>query len=521
MTTAHPCLLPLLALLLSTCQPRSTQKPLLSRVRPDESGLAFVNKIQPFEGEQLNATTYDPLYNGAGVGIGDFDRDGRPDVFFAGNMVSSRLYLNRTAPGTADLRFTDVTQAAGLTTRVWCTGVSVADVNADGWPDVYVCVAGPDTTGADRANRLFINQQAAPGQVPTFREMAREYGLAEVGMNSQAAFFDYDHDGDLDCYILKNAAERTGRNAIRPKRTDGSGPSTDKLYRNDGPIPGPPLRHSPVQFTDVSRQEGITIEGYGLGLTIADINQDGWLDIYCANDFLSNDLLWINQHNRAGRHTGFRNETATYFKHTSYNSMGVDIQDVNNDQRPDVMVVDMLPETDERQKMMLIKTNWDFFHLARQQGYQDEYVRNTLQVNMGSRQEKDTETGPTSPAPFFSEAGQMAGVFRTDWSWSPLMQDFDNDGRKDLLITNGYRRDITNLDYVVYLNRQVAGFGARGASREKPSLDALYKLPEIKLHNYAYQNITPPTTGNAANPPLFADKSEVWGMGEQIGRAHV
>jgi len=479
------------------CKPNPPASALFTPIRSAESGVTFNNLMQPFESDSLNANTYDPMYNGAGVGIGDFDRDGRMDLFFAGNNVTCRLYMNRTQPGRSDFKFDDVTAQAGVTTRAWCTGVSVADVNQDGWPDIYVSVAGPDTNRAVRHNLLFINQQTRPGQVPTFRELASEYGLADSGMNTQAAFFDYDRDGDLDCYVLNNAMERTGRNSIRPKRINGEGLSTDRLYQNVQPRgttgrPNGSDQQSPV-FRDVSRQAGILAEGYGLGLAVADIDQDGWLDVYCANDFLSNDLVYIN--NRNG---GFTDRAADYFKHTSYNSMGVDIQDVNNDTRPDIMVLDMLPETNARQKMMLIKTSWEFFHLARQQGYQDQYVRNTLQLNMGNNT--------------FSEIGQLAGVFRTDWSWAPLLADYDNDGHKDLFVTNGYRRDITNLDYIAYLNNQASSFGTANASNGSVSktLEELYKLPDAKLHNYLYRN----TGAGPSGPPLFEDKSEAWGLAE-------
>ena len=279
-----------LLVVLLACQSATAPDALFTLIRSDESGLLFNNQIQPFENDTLNANTYDPMYNGAGVGIGDFNRDGRQDVFFAGNKVTSRLYLNQ-----GNLKFRDVTTQAGVTTQAWCTGVSVADVNADGWPDVYVSVAGPDTSRNIRHNLLFINQAKTPGGVPTFREMAQAYGLADSGMNTQAAFFDYDRDGDLDCYILNNAVERTGRNTIRPRRLNGEGPSTDRLYRNEGtpkreetkPNGTHGAHHTAYQFVDVSREAGILAEGYGLGLTIADINQDGWPDIYCANDFLS------------------------------------------------------------------------------------------------------------------------------------------------------------------------------------------------------------------------------------------
>ena len=503
---------------LSTCKHDRAADALFTPIRSTESGVTFNNAMQPFENDTLNANTYDPMYNGAGVGVGDFNRDGKQDLFFAGNNVTCRLYLNR-----GNFSFDDVTAKAGVTTRVWCTGVSVADVNQDGWPDIYVSVAGRDTSRAVRHNLLFINQSKAKGAIPTFRELAHEYGLDDSGMNTQAAFFDYDRDGDLDCYILNNAVERTGRNTIRPRRLNGEGLSTDRLYRNEaGPtFGGKGMANSPSSlfsvsssppFKNVSREAGILKEGYGLGLTIADINQDGWPDVYCANDFLSNDVVYVNNHGKTGTHAGFTDRAADYFKHTSYNSMGVDVQDVNNDTRPDVMVVDMLPETNARQKMMLIKTNWEFFHLARQQGYQDEYVRNTLQLNMGENK--------------FSEVGQLAGVFRTDWSWAPLLADLDNDGWKDLFITNGYRRDITNLDYVAYLNSSASSFGrpiatGPGSNQDfgRKSLSELYKLPDVKLHNYVYRNTGGDVQSGEAtlagtNPPLFADKSEDWGFGE-------
>lgn len=477
-----------IGLTLAACHSNAPSDVRFTRIDVGESGMAFNNEMQRFESDSLNAHTYDPMYNGAGVGIGDFNRDGLEDVFFAANNVTSRLYLNRIRPGNNTFTFEDVTDRAGVQTHKWCTGVSIADVNQDGWSDIYVCVSGP---GVDKwesnpdpyRNLLFINQHCKLGGIPTFREEAHAYGVDVAGMNTQAAFFDYDRDGDLDCYVLRNALERQGRNSIRPKKTDGTGPSNDVILAN-----------TRGHFTAASLREGITTEGYGLGLTIADINRDGWPDIYCANDFVSNDLVWINQHQN-GKHTGFRDEAASMFKHTSFNSMGVDIQDVNNDALPDVMVVDMLPNANERQKMMLMKTSWDYFRLARQQGYQDEYVRNVLQLNTGGQ---------------FSEIGQLSGVFRTDWSWAPLLQDYDNDGRKDLFITNGYRRDITNLDYVMYLNEQFQGFGIKNAGVRQETLKKLYNLPEVKLHNYFFRN----TNGDPATPPVFADVSESWGLGE-------
>ncbi|WP_460911564.1 VCBS repeat-containing protein [Spirosoma areae] len=519
--SAHLVLLLLLTGLLIACHSTPDSPPLFTKIGADASGIPFNNAIQPFESEKLNANTYDPMYNGAGVGVGDFNNDGWADLFFAGNRVTSRLYLNRNKTSdnqSTTFRFDDVTEQAGLQTQTWCTGVSVVDINQDGWLDIYVSVAGPDTARAIRRNLLFLNQGVGKTGIPTFREVAREVGLADSGMNTQAAFFDYDHDGDLDCYILNNAFEQTGRNSIRPRQLDGSGASTDRLYRNEGKAQGAgsaerggqvgllPAPRSALHFVNVSREAGITAEGYGLGLTVADLNQDGWLDVYCANDFLSNDVVYINNQNGT-----FANRATDYFKHTSYNSMGVDIQDVNNDTRPDVMVVDMMPETNERQKMMLVKTNWDFFNLARQQGYQDEYVRNTLQLNMGAGQgaggrepgSPRTVLPAPRPVPSFSEIGQLAGVARTDWSWAPLLADLDNDGWKDLTVSTGYRRDITNLDYVIYLNEQISRYGM-GATNQQ-TLEALYKLPEIKLHNYIYRN---------KGDLTFEDKSVAWGLGD-------
>lgn len=474
-----------------SCQIRPTEQKLFEKLSSETTGITFNNQIEAFEGDSLNPSLYDPMYNGAGVGVGDFNNDGLLDLFFAGNIVSSQLYLNQ-----GNFKFFNATKKANLLTKRWCSGVSVVDINQDGWLDIYVSVSGPENINnpKQRANLLFINQgtkgeKSEGNLIPTFREEADSYGLADVGMSTQAAFFDFDHDNDLDCYVLTNAVEMTGRNRVRPKRLAGEGPSTDRLYVNIGANIKSSITPKVPIFQLADAEKGIQKEGYGLGLAISDLNDDGWLDVYCANDFVSNDLLWINKADIVN--PGFTDQAPTYFKHTSFNSMGVDIQDINNDARPDVMVVDMLPETNERQKMMLIKTSWDYFNQARQQGYQDEYVRNTLQLNTGQNS--------------FSEIGQLAGVHATDWSWAPLLADFDNDGWKDLVVSNGYRRDITNLDYVVYLNNQASSFGQSTAQSRKQSLEDIKKLPEVKLHNYVFQN----------NKDLtFTDKSVAWGLDE-------
>lgn len=474
-----------------SCQIQPSEQIIFKKLPSETTGITFNNQIQAFEGDSLNPSLYDPMYNGAGVGVGDFNNDGLLDLFFAGNVVSSQLYLNQ-----GDFKFFNTTEKSKVQTKRWCSGVSVVDINQDGWLDIYVSVSGPVNINnpTQTANLLFINQGTKGEKsnehfIPTFLEEAVSYGLADTGMSTQAAFFDFDHDNDLDCYILTNAVEMTGRNRVRPKKTVGEGLSTDRLYINNGTkIESPSTSKTPV-FQLADAEKGIQKEGYGLGLAIADLNDDGWLDVYCANDFVSNDLLWINKANKIN--PGFTDQASTYFKHTSFNSMGVDIQDINNDSRPDIMVVDMLPETNERQKMMLIKTSWDYFNQARQQGYQDEYVRNTLQLNMGQNS--------------FSDIGQLAGVHATDWSWAPLLADLDNDGWKDLVVSNGYRRDITNLDYVVYLNNQASSFGQSTAQSRKQSLEEIKKLPEVKLHNYVFKN----------NKDLtFTDKSVTWGLDE-------
>ncbi len=485
---------------------------LFVKLPSSQTGITFANRLT--ENDSLNAMTFEYMYNGAGVGVGDFNRDGKPDLYFAGNQVSSRLYLNDTQSG-RKMRFQDVTSQSKTGTDVWCTGVSVADVNADGWPDIYVCVAGKTPKTPQRANKLFINDgltapQQATGAVPTFTERAAEYGLNDTGYNTQAVFFDYDRDGDLDCYLLTNALETTSRNNLRPKQLNGEAPSTDRLYRNEGvrgerkttdklsslSSPSSPL--SP-HFTDVSRETGILAEGYGLGVCVSDLDDNGWPDVYCANDFLSNDLVWMNQ--SGTKNPGFTNQAAALLKHQTHNGMGVDIADINNDALPDIVVVDMLPADNYRQKMMLPGSNFNRFQMEKQLGYQPQFMRNTLQLNRGST----GRAGSTPEAVSFSEIGQLAGIEKTDWSWAPLLADFDNDGWKDLYITNGYRRDVTNLDFIAF-NREQASFGTPEAQLRQAKAE-LYSLPELKIPKYAYRN-------RGATALTFEDVSEAWGLNQ-------
>ena len=392
------------------------------RLPSSQTGITFNNRIQ--ESDSVNILRFEYLYNGGGVGIGDFNNDGWQDVFFTGNQVSSRLYLSKGKDEETPLHFEDVTESAGVTTHAWCTGVTIVDLNQDGWQDIYVSVAGYDKDTTKRANLLFINQTKKKGDPVRFQEQAREYGLNDMGYTTQTAFFDYDHDGDLDAYVLTNALDRYNRNALRPKMVNGEAPSNDRLYRNMSAERAKermseranrnakslshsftPIRRSDSLFKNVTHEAGILTEGYGLGITIADLNGDGWEDVYCANDFLSNDLVWIN--NQDGT---FTNRAADYLKHQSHNAMGVDIADINNDLLPDIMVVDMLPNTNQRQKMMLPGYNYDRFRMDLQMGYQPQYMRNTLQLGVGQGA--------------FSEISQLSGVDKTDWSWAPLLADF-------------------------------------------------------------------------------------------------
>ncbi len=471
---------------------RSGDDKLFIKLPSSQTGITFANTLT--ETDSLNALTFDYMYNGAGVGVGDFNRDGKQDLYFAGNQVSSQLYLNRTRTGGSRtgglelneaIHFQDITTQSKTGTDAWCTGVSVADVNADGWPDIYVCVAGKTPKTLQRANKLFINNGlSGADSIPTFTERAAEYGLNDMGYSTQASFFDYDRDGDLDCYLLTNALETTSRNNLRPKQLDNQAPSTDRLYENTG-----------GRFKNVSREAGILAEGYGLGLCVSDLDDNGWPDVYCANDFLSNDLVWMNRPGALdlGR-PAFANEAAKLLNHQTHNGMGVDIADINNDALPDIVVLDMLPPDNYRQKMMLPGSNFNRFQMEKQLGYQPQFMRNTLQLNTGMGN--------------FSEIGQLAGIEKTDWSWAPLLADFDNDGWKDLYITNGYRRDVTNLDFIA-VNRERASFGTPEAQFKQTKAD-LHALPELKIPKYAYRN-----RGNSPEAILtFENVSEAWGLNQ-------
>lgn len=480
--TKQTCCLLALCGLLAACR----EKPLFRLIDPADSGITFANTIT--ESDSLSVMDFEYIYNGGGVGVGDFNNDGLPDIYFSGNQVSGRLYLNQ-----GNMRFTNVTEVAGLQTTVWGTGVSLVDINADGLLDLYVSTISP-VRGQSAANLLYVNKGIGADGVPHFQEMAAAVGLADTGYSTQAAFFDYDRDGDLDVYLLTNALESFNRNQPSGPVSNGSGKSTDRLYRNDS------NGADSLRFTNVSQQEGITLDGWGLGVAIADFNGDGWPDVYCANDFQSNDLLWINEHDAAGRHTGFSNRIAEYTSHQSYNAMGVDVADLNNDGLPELMTLDMMPEDNRRQKSMFTASNYDRFQLGLSRGYHPQYVRNVLQLNLGKN---------PSGQVIFAEVGQLAGVYATDWSWSALMADFDNDGRRDIYVTNGYPKDITDLDYMAYsMVGKEAYFNTGPERTEAEDRQKIEELIGVKKANWMFLN----QTTVPGTPPVFADRTEEWGF---------
>ncbi|RDC61792.1 VCBS repeat-containing protein [Adhaeribacter pallidiroseus] len=453
-------------LFLTNCQFFKREKPLFTLLAPEETGVTFTNTIT--ESDSLNVLTYGYMYNGGGVAVGDVNNDGLPDLYFSGNMVSSKLYLNQ-----GNFKFKDITTLSGTGTKSWVNGVTMVDINQDGLLDIYACTVTPLKGQPAIPNLLFINQGLNAAGVPVFKEEAQTFNLADTGNCTQAAFLDYDKDQDLDMYLLRNDSHGNGNpNVPRPKITDGSSPSNDKLFRNNGNN----------TFTDVTKEAGILIEGRGLGIAVSDINQDGWPDIYAANDFLSNDLLWINNQNGT-----FSNKLNQYLKHTSYNGMGTDIADYNNDGLPDIIEMDMMPEDNKRQKLTMEAPNYERFNLNKHLGYDIQYVRNTLQLNNGNGT--------------FSEIGQLAGVYATDWSWSALLADYDNDGWRDLFITNGYLKDMINLDYMHYQSEQLM-FGTQEAMEAKLKKE-FNKLESVVVPNYIFQN---------KHDLTFANKSAAWGL---------
>lgn len=434
-----------------------------------KTNITFNNQLT--ETDSFNVLTFEYIYNGAGVGVGDVNNDGLTDIFFAGNMVSSKLYLNK-----GDLKFEDVTEAASIQTDLWCTGVSMVDINQDGLLDIYVSTIQPLMDKPSVPNLLFLNKGMDKQGVPTFEEVAAKVGVADSSYATQAAFLDYDLDGDMDMYLLTNALENFNRNQAISQRNDGTARSTDKFYRNEGVVNGLP------HFKNVSREAGIQLEGWGLGIVVNDMNDDGYPDVYVANDFISNDNLLINAQNGS-----FRNNIRAMLKHQEQNGMGADIADINNDGLNDIVALDMMPDDNLRQKTMFSTIGYDRFMLFRNKGYQDQYIRNVLQINNGNST--------------FSDIGYLAGIYATDWSWSSLLADFDNDGFRDLFVGNGYRKDITDQDFIAY-SKELAMFST-DRNRLNTIRQEVEKLVGVKKPNFLFKN-----NGDLT----FTDKASQWGL---------
>lgn len=407
-------------LVLASCVPKnngdaSSDLQLLEKISEKKSNINFINSLE-FD-SKFNIYTYRNFYNGGGVGLGDINNDGLIDIYFSANQKSNRLYLNK-----GDFVFEDITEKAGVGgSRAWSTGVSLADVNGDGLVDIYVCNSG-DVKGDNRENELFINN----GDL-TFTERALEYGIADKGFTTHAAFFDYDKDGDLDLYVLNNSYQSIGSfNLRKNERGNRDVLGGHKLMRNDG-----------GHFIDVSKEAGIlgSVIAFGLGVTVGDIDKDGWQDIYVSNDFFERDYLYINNKNGT-----FRECLPTMMKSISGASMGADLADINNDGYPDLFVTEMLPKKNERIKTVTTFENWDRYQYGVSNDYHHQFTRNMLQIS---------NSGKT-----FSEVGRFAQVEATDWSWGALMFDVDNDGLKDLFVASGIYQDLTDQDFLQYASSE-------------------------------------------------------------------
>jgi hypothetical protein len=431
---------------------------LFELLMPEATGITFVNALP--EDPEFNIINYLNYYNGGGIAVGDVDDDGLPDLYFTSNVGQNRLYLNK-----GDYRFEDVTEQAGVGGIAgWTTGATMADVNGDGHTDIYVSAVSHLTMRGH--NVLYIND----GNV-SFTDMTEAYGLGHTGYSTQAAFFDYDLDGDLDAYLLNSSTHEERGNVFAPQRDTPHPRAGDRLFRNDG-----------ERFVDVTAEAGIygTVEGYGLGVVASDLDFDGCPDLYVNNDFQENDFLYYN--NCDGT---FTESIATSIRHTSLSSMGVDAADFNNDGRTDVMVLDMFPEREDILKTSASAESFVIEDMKLKAGYHPQYARNTLQLNRGRRR--------------FSEIGYMAGVYATDWSWAPLFADLDNDGDKDLFVTNGIYRRPNDLDFYAYVqSAAVQASLMMGITDENLALLS-EKMPQVPIANYAFRNNGDLTFTNSAD----------------------
>ena len=466
-------LLPLILLFFSNCSKENSENKdaLFSKLDASQTGINFLNEVK--NGAEMNIFKYRNFYNGGGVAIGDINNDGLSDVYFTSNLGTNKLYLNK-----GNFKFEDISKKAGVEgTKTWSTGVVMVDLNADGLLDIYVCNAG-NSLGNQQKNELFINNGNN-----TFTEKADQYNLADTGITTHAAFFDYDKDGDLDVYILNNSfipvssLNYSNKRDLRDKDWDvaeilkGGG---DKLMRNDN-----------GKFVDVSEKSGIygSLIGFGLGVTVGDVNGDLYPDIYISNDFYERDYLYINNKNGT-----FTEQIQGWTAHISQSSMGADMADVNNDGKADIFVTDMLPEPDERLKTTTNFENYDLFIRKVNLGFYNQYMQNTLQINNGDNQ--------------FLEIANHAGVAKTDWSWGALLFDMDNDGYKDIYVCNGIYNDLTNQDFVdFFANEFMQKMVVTGKKEEIQTI--ISKMPSTPIPNYAFKN----------NKNLtFTNEAKKWGL---------
>ncbi|MCR9081004.1 MAG: VCBS repeat-containing protein [Cyclobacteriaceae bacterium] len=434
------------------------------RLKSKKIGISFKNQLT--EDRENNILRYEYFYNGGGVAVGDLDNDGWDDIFFTGNMVPNTLYKNL-----GDWKFEDRTKEAGISKNPnWSTGVSMADVNGDGLLDIYVCYSGKGSPES-RKNELWVNQ----GDF-TFENQAEEYGIADPSNSTQALFFDFDRDGDLDLYLLNHHIQVINELEFDEVKNIRHPYSGDKLYRNDGNV-----------FTDISESAGIKGSplGFGLGVVASDINEDGWPDILVTNDYIEPDYLYINQKDGT-----FRDVMTDYFQHISHFSMGADIADINNDGLLDIFTLDMLPEDNKRQKLLYGPENYEQYALMIRKGFYHQNMRNMLQVNLGEGK--------------FSEMGQLAGISNTDWSWAALFFDATNSGQKDLFVSNGYYRDYTNRDFLKYKGDYY--FKQAVANQQADTLHLVTSMSSTPVHNYFFEN---------QGDLQFANRSLDWGFEEE------
>ncbi|GAA4425438.1 VCBS repeat-containing protein [Pontibacter saemangeumensis] len=468
----HPIALALLILSSFACSKKTTkeQDTLFEELSASRTNVGFINKVE--SSEEMNIFNYRNFYNGGGVAIGDINNDGLADIYLTANTGKNHLYLNK-----GGMQFEDITEQAGVGgNQAWSTGVTMADVNADGFLDIYVCNAG-EVNGDNRKNELFINNGTPGKGAPAFTEQATAYGLDDEGYSTHATFFDYDRDGDLDVYLLNNSSYPVGSlgfTNLRERRDELGG---DKLLRNDN-----------GKFKDVSEAAGIygSLIGFGLGITIGDVNNDNWPDIFISNDFYERDYLYINNQNGT-----FSEDSKAWMPHESLSSMGADIADLNNDGNQDIFVTDMLPGDDTRLKKTSMYENHDLQQLKLSRDFHYQYMQNMLHLNNGDST--------------FSEVARLAGVHATDWSWGALLFDMDNDGLKDIFVANGIYQDLTDQDFVNFLGNEETMQKAVEGGGYDYNKKLIAKMTSTPIPNYAFRN-----TGNLK----FVNQADAWGLGK-------